>query len=256
MEKKFNDLLIESINNEIINGIKNSNLTQKEIGDALGISQAGVSHILTGKTQINLENFINIASILNLNPKDILTSAEKNIIGKKILTKSEESVIFKSKFHFFIYFSAVKPIPKDFLISKIFPKDKMTMAIADLLNANLLHESKNHYYIDESNYIFSPSSKNGVYLEYKRFFEIIDFFQEVWLQNIDNSEYREDRFNSMYLEHLTGQQFKEIKSILYMAYQKISEYSKLNKITKISENNETILAVFSLFASKVEWNKK
>jgi transcriptional regulator with XRE-family HTH domain len=258
MTKDFNTLLIESISNEIIFGLKNCNLTQKEIGDTLGITQAGVSHILTGKSQINLENFIRISSILNLDPKEILANAEKKILEEKVLTKSEEKVIYKSKFHFFIYFSAAKPIPKEFLKNPIFPKLEIEKALDDLINSSLLKENKTHYYIDEANYLFSTSSKQSALLEYKRFFEIVDFFQDIWISNFENFDYRNERFNSMYLEYLTEQQFSEIKTILFMAYQKIVEYSKFNKtINNLNGDNEKYkLFIFSLFASKIDWTNK
>ena len=65
-------ITIEEIRKRLIEAIKQSGLTQTEIGKRLGVSQQTVSHYLKGDKMPALDTFANLCKILDLDSNDIL----------------------------------------------------------------------------------------------------------------------------------------------------------------------------------------
>lgn len=65
-------ITIEEIRKRLIDAIKQSGLTQTEIGKRLGVSQQTVSHYLKGDKMPALDTFANLCKILDLDSNDIL----------------------------------------------------------------------------------------------------------------------------------------------------------------------------------------
>ena len=65
-------ITMESIRNKLIEAIKQSGLTQTEIGKRLNVSQQTVSHYLKGDKMPALDTFANLCKILDLDANEIL----------------------------------------------------------------------------------------------------------------------------------------------------------------------------------------
>ena len=66
----------EQIRQKIKDCIKNSELTQTELAQRLGISQQTVSHYCKGSKMPSLDTFANLCAILDVDANDILCVSE------------------------------------------------------------------------------------------------------------------------------------------------------------------------------------
>ena len=67
---------LQQIQANLAKAIKQSGLTQKEIGARLGVSQQTVSHYIKGDKLPALDTFANLCKVLDVNPADILSERE------------------------------------------------------------------------------------------------------------------------------------------------------------------------------------
>ena len=61
------------IQKNLATAIKQSGLTQTELGKRLGVSQQTISHYLKGNKLPALDTFANLCAIIDVNPADILS---------------------------------------------------------------------------------------------------------------------------------------------------------------------------------------
>ena len=66
-------ITLETIQKNLSAAIKQSGLTQTELGQKLGVSQQTISHYLNGDKLPALDTFANLCAIIDVNPADILT---------------------------------------------------------------------------------------------------------------------------------------------------------------------------------------
>ena len=73
---------LKDIQTQISEAIKESELSQAEIGKRCGISQQTVSHYLKGNKSPSIETFANLCVVLDLDAAEILCISAKNKIHK------------------------------------------------------------------------------------------------------------------------------------------------------------------------------
>ncbi|MBO4479803.1 MAG: helix-turn-helix transcriptional regulator [Clostridia bacterium] len=66
-------ITLQDIQKNLANAIKQSGMTQTELGKRLGVSQQTISHYLKGDKLPALDTFANLCAIIDVNPQDILT---------------------------------------------------------------------------------------------------------------------------------------------------------------------------------------
>jgi len=64
---------LEIIQQNLAAAIRQSGLTQTELGKRLGVSQQTISHYLKGDKLPALDTFANLCAIIDVNPQDILS---------------------------------------------------------------------------------------------------------------------------------------------------------------------------------------
>ena len=67
---------LEQIQKNVAKAIKQSGLTQREIGARLGVSQQTVSHYIKGDKMPALDTFANLCKLLDVNPGEILSERD------------------------------------------------------------------------------------------------------------------------------------------------------------------------------------
>lgn len=70
-------ITLEQIRENLINEVKNSQLSQSEIARRLNIKQPSVARYLSGKSMPALDTFANLCVILEVDPADILCTKNK-----------------------------------------------------------------------------------------------------------------------------------------------------------------------------------
>ena len=66
-------ITLQDIQKNLAIAIKQSGMTQTELGKRLGVSQQTISHYLKGDKLPALDTFANLCAIIDVNPQDILT---------------------------------------------------------------------------------------------------------------------------------------------------------------------------------------
>lgn len=69
-------IVLQQIKEKIIEAIKASGLTQKEIGNRIGVTQQTISQYLSERATPALDTFANLCIALDLEPKEILCIPE------------------------------------------------------------------------------------------------------------------------------------------------------------------------------------
>ena len=74
-------ITIKQIQDNLIDALKHSNLTQTELAEKIGVKQSQISCYLHGKKLPSLDTFANICAVLDLDPTEILDidKYDKNI---------------------------------------------------------------------------------------------------------------------------------------------------------------------------------
>lgn len=70
-------ITLEQIRENLINEIKNSQLSQSEIAKRLNIKQPSIANYLSGRSMPALDTFANLCIILDVDPADILCTKNK-----------------------------------------------------------------------------------------------------------------------------------------------------------------------------------
>ena len=74
-------ITIKQIQDNLIDALKHSNLTQTELAEKVGVKQSQISCYLHGKKLPSLDTFANICAVLDIDPTEILDidKYDKNI---------------------------------------------------------------------------------------------------------------------------------------------------------------------------------
>lgn len=70
-------ITLQQIQVKLTEAIKNSGLTQTEIGKGLGVSQQTISHYVKGDKMPALDTFANLCILLEIDPSEILCTEAK-----------------------------------------------------------------------------------------------------------------------------------------------------------------------------------
>ncbi len=70
-------IVLEQIRKRLINAIQDSDLTQKQICERLGIKPPTLSQYISGRAMPALDTFANLCVILKIDPAEILCVNEK-----------------------------------------------------------------------------------------------------------------------------------------------------------------------------------
>ena len=65
-------ITIKQIQDNLIDALKHSNLTQTELAEKVGVKQSQISCYLHGKKLPSLDTFANICAVLDIDPTEIL----------------------------------------------------------------------------------------------------------------------------------------------------------------------------------------
>ena len=74
-------ITIKQIQDNLIDALKHSSLTQTELAEKIGVKQSQISCYLHGKKLPSLDTFANICAVLDIDPTEILDidKYDKNI---------------------------------------------------------------------------------------------------------------------------------------------------------------------------------
>ncbi|MGZ3695383.1 MAG: helix-turn-helix domain-containing protein [Bdellovibrionota bacterium] len=222
--------LLETVRSKV----QSQKLTQAEIGKALGIKQSAISYLLSGRTKLTLEQFFALANLVGEKSYKLIADAEAGLSETRPMPVPMEEAMLKSPLHFLLYVAACRPVmPGDF-VSQHFPLVNITKALEDLCRVDLLEAKDGVYLQKEPNVSYVSVTSGGVRKRFESLREIHRISQQVWMKNMENKEYRSQRFNHFNVSYLTNAQYREILELFWRTYEKLQNFEKENNAAHYS----------------------
>ena len=206
---------------EIRNALSQALITQKEIGDVLGIKQSAVSSLLAGKSSMSLEQFLALSDLAGLRPQSLLQNVQNRITEVVDMSPEIEGTLYRSEIHMLAYCLSAKDMSlADLKLDDVTPS-KIEKALQDLVKVGLLVKKGSKFRQLAPQKVYRPSSRalgSQVHLDIvKRSWTLFDKLYA-------NKEFIATKFNAYMVDRFTVAQSKEIEAMLGTVYQKITTF--------------------------------
>ncbi len=201
-------------------------ITQQSIGDALGIKQSAVSHLLSGKSNMTLEQFFTLCQMAQVSPALLLKKTETKIAPQEILTPTQEEALYKSPLHLICYCAAIRPIKSSELKVLNYTESKVESALVDLMKNELIKYNpklKSYIQIDPRKKYLSSGTQDAQTIRSS----VLNISQENFFRNND-PVWRQTKFNYVSLDRFTIPQTKEIEAQMWKIYESIQNIQREN----------------------------
>ncbi len=237
--KNITPNLYAAILEQVRQMLQSNQLTQAQIGKALGMKQSAVSYLLKGKTRLSLEQFLDLSELIGQRPQQIIAQAEANLTEKKPMPAEKEAVLTKSIEHYLCYFSAVKPMKVEDFVGSNFSENKIRLAMEDLFRADLVEKLNNGSFRQKQvNVIYTPPSERDRLKRNQYLMDLHQICQKNWFQNFDNQMYRASKFNYYMLDQFTPTQIREVTEALWRVHEKLRAIQKQNMANGYASSTE------------------
>jgi predicted transcriptional regulator len=225
--------LYRTILTEIRKALTEARITQIQIGEALGIKQSAVSSLLSGKSRMSLDQFIELSELVGVRPQNLLQNVQNQLTEVVQMTPQIEEVFYKSEVHTIAYCLAVKEVSaKDFPIHNV-PIERIQIALEDLLKVGLLIKKKDKYIQKNPQIIFRPSTR---FKGSKIHQLIMQRSWDVFDRHYSNKAFIATKFNSYLIDRFTVAQTKEIEASLWKVFEKVQSFRQSNLANGYSDD--------------------
>lgn len=237
--KNITPNLYAAILEQVRQMLQSNQLTQAQIGKALGMKQSAVSYLLKGKTRLSLEQFLDLSELIGQRPQQIIAQAEASLTEKKPMPAEKEAVLTKSMEHYLCYFSAVKPMKVEDFVGSNFSENSIRLAVEDLIRADLVEKlSDGSFRQKQVNVIYTPPSERDRLKRNRYLMDLHQICQKNWFQNFDNQMYRASKFNYYMLDQFTPTQIREVTEALWRVHEKLRAIQKQNMANDYASSTE------------------
>lgn len=213
--------LYEAILERVRKLISENELTQAEIGEALGIKQSAVSYLLKGKTKLTLEQFLTLSNLIGEAPNRLIMEADSTLVEDKPMPKAMEELALKSVAHLFCYTASCVPLRPQDLVTSFLSLETVTNALNDMVRAGVVTYKDGYYRQKDIHVNYVAQTKSGRDTRYLLHNEIHRLCQQIHLRQSENKEYLAKRFNYFMIGYFTASQIRSIEESLWRAYEKI-----------------------------------
>ncbi len=226
--------LISELRNEIAAG----NFTQKELGDELNLKQSSVSELLSGKSNLSMDQFLKICDILAISPHNILRKAEVKNTGKINATPEMEKTMYKSHIHVLCYCASSQVVGVEDIHLHRTPKTKIKEAFDELVEVGLLKKIALKYVQRDPNLVIAPSNREQFTMIH---LEIMNRTYKMFEELKKSNSFTTPKFRFFQIDRFSYSQIKDIESDLYKLYDKVSRYMIQNQSKSYSSSEKLIL---------------
>lgn len=213
--------LYEAILERVRKLIAENELTQAEIGKALGIKQSAVSYLLKGKTKLTLEQFLTLSNLTGEAPNRLILEADSTLVEDKPMPRAMEELALKSVAHLFCYSASCVPLKPQDLVTSFMPLEVVTNALNDMVRAGVIIYKDGYYQQRDIHVNYVAQTKSGRDMRYRLHGEVHRLCQQIHQRQSENKEYLAKRFNYFMLGYFTASQIRSIEESLWRAYEKI-----------------------------------
>lgn len=239
---KNRNKLYQHILAQVRNSLNDNKITQKDVGDALGIKQSAVSSLLSGKSTLNMEQFLILCELIGQMPQNILSSATKSNRKTQQMSPAIERTLYRSDLHLLAYCLAIKEIGIDQIVLEGVSKDKLKEIFEELCQVGLLERRGDERYIQKSpDLVLIGSSR---FPNSKAHQQVVtrswDYFDRMYF----NKAFLSNKFNAYELDRFTPSQCKEIEADLWKVYERIQTIKQHN--LSIGYQNEEPMELWNI----------
>jgi predicted transcriptional regulator len=237
--KNVTPQLYEAILDQVRHKLGANQLTQAQIGKALGMKQSAVSYLLKGKTRLSLEQFLELSELIGERPQQIIAQAESGLTDKRPMPADKEEIIGKSLEHYLCYFGAIRMVKPEDFSNSFFPLEKIRSAFEDLVRADLLDRLPDGFYRQKQvNVVFTAPTEADRVKRNQFLLELLIISHKIWHKRQSDKAYKSTRFNYIMMDHFTNAQIREVTDILWRAHEKIIAIRKQNMANGYNAGSE------------------
>lgn len=231
--------------------MKEKELTQSDLGKALGITQSSVSALLKGESQLSVAQLMVLANFLGTRIHQILTDAESSLVENVKMTPAIEAVVYRSEPHLLAYAASTQPINAKNLAVGGITQTQAQSALNDLVSTGVLKKEKDKYVQGDPSRTYVAQNRFKSSDCHRR---VVNHSWKMWNDRITNDAYRKKRFNFFLLERFTTVQIKELETILWSAYEKAMYFQKENMARKyaLSEDEMSFWNIHCMLMTPLE----
>ena len=227
--------------------IEESKVTQAEVGERLGIKQSAVSSLLSGRSKINLEQFIAISEIVGARPHSVLTSAEHLLFTREQMSEEMENTIYNSPIHLLAFCAASREISAESISGTHMPKDKIKKALDELVRCGALTHRKGKYIQKDMTKDYTVADLHRLFRMHER---VYSQAWDIWLEQSSRPEFRLRQFNKVKIDRFTFTQMREIHALLWKVEERLSAFQKENHSNMYSTDVEMPLWTITIMAAQ------
>lgn len=231
-------LFYEAVLTRIRDKIEENDLTQAAVGEALGIKQSAVSQLMKGKTKLNLEQFMALASLLGEAPHRLIAEADASLSEDRPMPEPMGKALFKSALHLLAFCAAAKPIKPADIANSYFNSSETKAALEDLLEVGLLKKKADSYEVKDGHIFYRAEIPELRALRDNAYLDVHRLSQKVWQSKGDDKSYRSQRFNYFMMDYFTPSQIAEVEEFLWRAYERLKALQRENQANGLASNSE------------------
>jgi predicted transcriptional regulator len=204
-------------------------VTQSRVGKALGIQQAAVSQLLSGKANLSLPQLLKICELLQVSAFELLHRAEMSTTEKLEHPEFASQVLYRSWRHLLVYVTCIQKKTLSQLETEILPASEVGAVLKDLMDVGLIEKQGGCYRQRDVNRALGGDPNDAT----ERHAEVLSQCLEVWVRNrrAKRDGYFKTRFNYFQLDYFTDDQLGEIDAMLWKVYDRVNEIRAKNLST-------------------------
>jgi transcriptional regulator with XRE-family HTH domain len=240
---RFYDAVLARIRDKI----EENDLTQAAVGEALGIKQSAVSQLMKGKTKLNLEQFMALASLLGEAPHRLIAEADASLSEDRPMPEAMGQVLFKSALHLLAFCAAAKPVKPADIANNHFSAAQVKGALEELLEIGLLKKKGDFYEVKDPHIFYRAETPESRSLRDSAYLDVHQLSHKIWQAKGDDKAYRAQRFNYFMMDYFTPSQIAEVEEFLWRAYERLRALQRENQANGLKSNTEELQLWLSHF---------
>lgn len=238
MSKEKSHPQYKAILAEIRHRISEESITQKDLGEKLGIKQSTVSEVLSGKSKLSLDLLLKICDVIGHRPQNVFRKVEVKETRLVKPTPAMERVLVKSWIHVICYAAAtIETRVADIHLNGI-SRENLKQAFEELCEVELLKRTRSGYIQANPNLAVTPPDRS---VTTKPHLDIISKTMLRYDQMRKDSNSNLPRFNLYHVDRFTLSQIKEIESSMWNVWNTIERLLIFNQSNSYSTTENQYL---------------
>jgi len=225
---KYEQVITDSVLRELKRALSELKISQAQIGDGLGLKQSAVSLLLSGKTSMNIEQFLLLCGMARVRPGQVLQKSEESLLKSSLMTPEMEGTLYRSALHLVCYAACVIEVRAEDLKLGAYKIQEACIAMQDLVSVGLLKELKNGAFVQVDPRMarsFSDRRRSTA-----PHLEVIGHSMKNFDLHHEDMAWKSTKFNYYFLDRFSRIQAKEIETAMWKVFDVINRIRQENVV--------------------------